>query len=118
LSIEPPFRTITNRFIYTNFKNLLIRENQQSEIMEKVNDIDIDHKIQFDALYFNIIKKIKFLISNNRVIRETGFELFENEWKNFKSDFMMILDNLISRPYLLIPFNLEDIIEGTIFVYL
>lgn len=65
-----------------------------------------------DEIFLNLLKKIKFHLINNKLIRETGFEIFENEWVNFKSSMSIIVESLISKPYLIIPFNLEDIIEG------
>jgi hypothetical protein len=79
---------------------------------EKINSIDFQHKQFLDEIFLNLLKRIKFHIINNKLIRETGFELFENEWRNFKSDFSIVVESLISKPYLIIPFNLEDIIEG------
>jgi len=115
LGVEPTFRTITNRFIYINLKTLIINDIEfKKTALEKTNQIDINHKIQLDTIFLNILKRIKYFISNNKLIRETGFELFENEWRNFKSCFNTIIESLISKPYLLIPFNLEDIIEGKI----
>jgi|LauGreDrversion4_2_1035121.scaffolds.fasta_scaffold2080551_1 hypothetical protein len=44
---------------------------------------------------------------------ETGYETFVEEWKNYtKKNLKMIIDDMLSRPYLLIPFNLEDVVEG------
>jgi hypothetical protein len=92
---------------------LIIKDiDSKKTILEKVNEIDINHKIYLDMIFLNILKRIKYLINNNKLIRETGFELFQNEWRNFKSDFSIVIESLISKPYLLIPFNLEDIIEG------
>lgn len=78
----------------------------------KLNVIEAHHKQYLDEIFLNLLKRIKFYIINNKIIRETGFELFENEWKNYKTDFSNIIEALISKPYLIIPFNLEDIIEG------
>jgi len=97
-------------------KSLLIRDEDINNIFnfEKVNHIDQRHRQHLDALFLSLLKKIKLFINKNKLIRETGFELFENEWRNFKSDFSIIIEGLISKPYLIIPFNLEDIIEGKI----
>ena len=108
------FRTITNRFLYLNLKNLLIRNEDfdKKYKIEKINTIDFHHQQFLDEIFLNLLKRIKLHIINNKLIRETGFELFENEWRNLKSDFSIIVESLISKPYLIIPFNLEDIIEG------
>lgn len=96
-------------------KILLVMEDDLNNRFnfEKVNVIDAHHKKFLDELFLNLLKRIKFYIINNKLIRETGFELFENEWRNFKSEISSIIEGLISKPYLIIPFNLEDIIEGT-----
>ena len=59
-------------------------------------------------------REIKFFIQNNRLIRDIGYEIFENEWNNYQKDFSIDIENLISHPFLLIPYNLEDIVEGKI----
>lgn len=89
-----------------------MKESNIENDLEKVNLLDLNHKIMFDSVYANLLKKIKFYIQSNRVIRDTGFEMFETEWKNYKIDLSAVIESLISKPYLLIPFNLEDIIEG------
>jgi hypothetical protein len=55
------------------------------------------------------------MIINNKYIRDNGFELFENEWKNYKQNLDSVIDEMISKTFLLIPFNLEDMIEGILF---
>ena len=52
------------------------------------------------------------IILNNKYIRESGFEYFENEWKIFSGDIETSLNRLIVKHFLIIPYNLEDIIEG------
>jgi len=52
------------------------------------------------------------IIINNKYVREKGFELFEDEWSNYISDINSSINKLISKPYLILPFNIEDIIEG------
>lgn len=103
--VEPPFRTITNRLILENINSLIIKENYLSFVDR--NHLDIINKI-----YYTYLSNIKLIIINNKYIRETGFELFETEWKIYKKDLSKIIEDLISKPYLLIPFNLEDIVEG------
>jgi hypothetical protein len=103
--VEPPFRTITNRIILENINSLLIKENSMSFVDR--NHLDIINKI-----YYTYLSNIKLIIINNKYIRETGFELFENEWKNYKLDISATAEDLISKPFLIIPFNLEDMIEG------
>ena len=48
----------------------------------------------------------------NKYIKENGYELFEMEWSNYKKDFNSTINSIISHPFLLIPFNLEDTISG------
>ena len=57
------------------------------------------------------MSNIKLLILNNKYIKEAGYELFEIEWNFFKKDIESVINGLISYPFLLIPFNLEDLIE-------
>lgn len=103
--VEPPFRTVTNRIILQNIHSLIIKDNGFS--FTERHHLDIINKI-----YYTYLSNIKLIILNNKYIRETGFELFENEWKNYKIDITSIIEELISKPFLLIPFNLEDMIEG------
>ena len=105
--IEPPFRTITNRLILQNVSSLIIKKN-------KLNLIERNHLDIINKIYYSFLSNIKLTIINNKFIRETGFELFELEWRNYKQNLSIIIDELISKPFLLIPFNLEDIIEGII----
>ncbi len=51
------------------------------------------------------------MILNKKVIKELGYELFENEWSIFKLDFSPLVKQLIESPYVLVPFNLEDSIQ-------
>ena len=70
------------------------------------------HKKSLNSIYINLINKIKIYIHGNRLIRDLGYEIFENEGKKNQRDFNEIIENLIANPYLLIPYNLEDIVEG------
>ena len=88
--------------------SLLIKE-QGFSFIER-NQLDIINKI-----YYSYLSNIKLIILNNKYIRETGFELFELEWRNYKYEITLTVEDLISKPFLLIPFNLEDIIEGIYF---
>jgi hypothetical protein len=108
--VEPSFRTITNRIILENIFSLIAKEEGLSFIDRYQLDI-------LNKIYYTYLSNIKLIIINNRYIRETGFELFENEWKNYNIQISSTIEDLISRPYLLIPFNLEDVIEG-IFIFL
>ena len=103
--VEPPFRTITNRLILQNISSLIIKKNN-------VNMIERNHLDIINKIYYSFLSNIKLIIINNKFIRETGFELFELEWRNYKQNLSIIIDELISKPFLLIPFNLEDIIDG------
>jgi hypothetical protein len=103
--VEPPFRTITNRLILENISALLVKDEGFSFVER--TQLDIINKI-----YYSYLSNIKLIILNNKYIRETGFELFENEWKDYKLEILQTAEDLISKPFLLIPFNLEDIIEG------
>jgi hypothetical protein len=49
-------------------------------------------------------------MSDNKYIKENGYEIFETVWKNYHIP--VSIDDLISRPFLLFPFNMDDTIEG------
>ncbi len=105
--VEPSFRTITNRIILENISSLIIKEEGLSFVER--GQLDIINKI-----YYSYLSNIKLIILNNKYIRETGFELFENEWKVYKSEIFGTIEDLVSKPFLLIPFNLEDVVEGRV----
>lgn len=100
LLVEPSFRTITIRLIITNFENLIGTKLESTHL-------DLLNKI-----YYSFLSNIKLLILNNKYIKEAGYELYESEWNNFRKDIATVINEITSRPYLLIPFNLEDIVEG------
>src|SRR5690606_26993786 len=105
--VEPSFRTITNRLILENIKSLIIKD-------EGVSFVDRNHLDIINKIYYTFLSNIKLIIINNKYIRETGFEHFEAEWRNYKTDISVVVEDLVSKPFLLIPFNLEDTIEGKI----
>jgi hypothetical protein len=82
--------------------------------LSELNYIDKNHLDIINKIYYTFLSNIKLIIINNKYIRETGFEHFENEWKNYKVDISVVIEDLVSKPFLLIPFNLEDTIEGKI----
>jgi hypothetical protein len=108
--VEPPFRVITNKILFRNIKSLIVKDKKQSFV--DGSQLDIINKI-----YYTYLSNIKLIILNNKYIRETGFELFEEEWKEYVEDISPILDDLISKPFLLIPFNLDDSIDGRNLLY-
>ena len=71
------------------------------------NHCDILNKI-----YYTYICNIKMIIIKNKYVREKGFELFEIEWTNYISDINIEIKKLISKPFLILPFNIEDVLEG------
>jgi hypothetical protein len=105
--VEPSFRTITNRLILEIITSFLIKDNGFSFVERSQMDI-------INKIYYSYLSNIKLIILNNKYIRETGFELFENEWRTYRGEISLVVEELISRPYVLIPFNLEDEIEGMI----
>ena len=52
--------------------------------------------------------EIMELISGQCRVRLKG----ETEWKNYRIPVSQAIDDLISRPFLLFPFNMDDTIEG------
>lgn len=115
MGIDPSLRIITNRFIYLNLNNLMIN-NEGNNNLNNLNIME-SHKGFLDNIYLGLIKKIKFFIQNNRIIRDIGYEMFENEFQNYQKDFSDTIENLISNPFLLVPYNLEDIVEGKIIYF-
>jgi hypothetical protein len=53
-------------------------------------------------------------MNENKFIKENGYEIFETEWKNYLIPISQSIDDLISRPFLLFPFNMDDTIEGNL----
>lgn len=104
LLAEPSFRNITNRVILELLKFLVLKDSGVSYVERR-------HVDQISKIYYTYLSNIKLVILNNKFIRDTGYELFESEWKNYKNDLSLITDELIRKPFLLIPFNLEDTIE-------
>lgn len=103
--VEPSFRTITTRIILENLIALIVKTDSLNYVER--NHLDIINKI-----YYTYLSNIKLIILNNKYIRVTGYELFETEWRNYRQEISLIIDDLIAKPFLVIPFNLEDIIEG------
>lgn len=48
------------------------------------------------------------MILNKKIIRDFGYEVFEEEYYLYKSDMSPTLRKLVSTAYLLVPFNLEE----------
>lgn len=92
--------------------------NLENLIVIKPSILESNHIDFINKIYYTYISNIKMIILKNKYVRETGFELFEKEWSNYSNDINSILKQLISKPYLIIPFNLEDIVEGKIFILL
>lgn len=86
--------------------------NIETLVSNKKNILDINHTDILNKIYFKYINNIRMIILNNKYIRESGFEYFENEWKIFSGDIETSLNRLIVKHFLIIPYNLEDIIEG------
>ena len=91
--------------------------NIETLVLTKPSILDSNHIDFINKIYYTYISNIKMIILNNKYVRETGFELFENEWKNYSNDVNGVLKQLISKPFLIIPFNLEDIIEGKLYFF-
>lgn len=86
--------------------------NIETLILRKPNLLDSNSIDILNKIYYTYIQNIRMIILNNKIIRDTGFELFENEWKNYSLDVNSVLNQMISKPYLILPFNLDDIVEG------
>lgn len=86
---------------------------------DELNYVERNHLDIVNKIYYTYLSNIKLTILNNKFIRETGYEMFESEWKNYRKDLLITVNDVISKPFLIIPFNLEDVIEGKIcnFIY-
>ena len=90
--------------ILENFENLTL------------SIIDSYHLDVMNKIYHNILSSIRLLILNNKYIKDAGFEIYENEWLIYLKDVDSLINTMISQPFLLIPFNLDDIIEGNLII--
>jgi len=100
LKVDPHFRTITIRLILETIQNLATG---------RLDSQDIE---QLNQVFKNYVRNIKRSLSLSKNSKEYGFEIFEEEWKSYcKKNIGIVINDVISRPYLLIPFNLEDIVE-------
>jgi len=69
-------------------------------------------------VFENYFSSIKQSLNTNKNVKEAGYEIFTEEWKSYtKKNLKSIIDEMLSRPYLLIPFNLEDVVEGNIRIH-
>ena len=109
--IEPAFRTITSRIILENIKSLIIKS-------EGMSFVERSHLEIINKIYYSYLSNIKLNFLNNKYIKGIGYESFESEWKVFTSNFVKIIEDLVSKPFLLIPFNLEDQIESKYYIIL
>ena len=82
---------------------------------DKLDDSNCELIDKIFKIYSNSVKNA---LNSNKIVREYGYEVFEEEWKNFhKNSLRNTINDIISRPYLLIPFNLEDVVEGNLNYY-
>ncbi len=100
--IDQPFRTITNRILIENINTLIVRKKNTDNCF--INPIN--------KIILNLMKNIKQLLNDNKFIKENGYEIFEKEWRNYKQSISLTVEDLISRPFLLFPFNMDDTIDG------
>jgi hypothetical protein len=82
----------------------MIKSNSNCYINRR--HIDVINK-----LYYSVLSAIKVMTLNKKIIRETGYELFEQEWEEYSKSVDIVIKKLIDSPYILIPFNLEDSIN-------
>jgi len=106
LIADSHFRTVTVRLIIENFTKFICafvekKSKQSSESFETLNTI-----------YYSYLSKVKLMMINNQFLKETAYELFTSEWKEYSKDFDLLVSELVSYPFLLVPPNLIDEIEG------
>lgn len=105
--IDQPFRTITNRILLENLFKLIVRKNNTDHTY--INTIN--------KVLHHLLKNIKLLMCDNKFIKENAYEIFENEWKNYTQQISQTIESLVSKPFLLFPFNMDDSIEGKNYIY-
>jgi len=54
------------------------------------------------------------MIFSNHFIKETSYESFCSEWKEYNKDFDSIINQISNSCYLLMSYNLTNDIEGSI----
>jgi hypothetical protein len=100
LKIESHFRCITIRLILHSVESYFAG-GYNIETYKILNQVLLQ--------YYNSIKQA---LTHSKSIKENGYEIFLDEWKNYQHKTLgLTLKSLISRPFLLIPFNLEDVVE-------
>ncbi len=95
---------LTNRLLLLTLNKILIRTSSFSYI-EKY------HIEKINKLYYLSLSNIKVMLQNSKMIRDKGYELFENQWNLYISntDICNMTAKLISTHHLLLPFNIEEI---------
>lgn len=88
--------------------------NIETLVLRKPNILNQNSINVLNKIYFSYIKNIKWIISNNKFVRDSGYELFETEWKYYSDDVNNILNQMISKPYLLMRFKKENNLDGNI----
>jgi len=108
LQYENQFRKITFKILMKNFERLLIRDIENKQNMH----ILTHHLDNINKLYYSILSSIKLMILNKKLIRESGYEIFETEWSDYSSnDISILIKKIVDSPFCLIPFTMEDLIE-------
>ena len=103
LCIEPQFRNITVRLILETILNL------------EGNKIDKSNMDLLINIFKDYILSIKKDLLFSKIIKDEGTFIFKEELKNHSSiPIEAVIESILSRPFLLIPFNLEDDIEGKV----
>ena len=77
------------------------------------NKLDENSINLISSINGKIINSIKQSLSLSKNIKDSAYVIFEQELKNYtKNNTGNLINSIISRPYLLIPFNLEDTVQG------
>lgn len=95
---------LTNKLLLMTLNKILIKTTSFSYI-EK------NHIEKINKLYYLSLSNIKVMLQNNKMIRDKGYELFENQWNLYisSSDICNMTTKLVSTHHLLLPFNIEEI---------
>jgi len=108
LLIESQFRSLTIRLIIEDIKIIIMGDSQR----KKASFYNSSHEDSLNDIYYIYLNNIKLMILNNHFIKETSYNLFCSEWKEYNKDFDTTIDKLIHCSYLLMSYNLTNDMEG------
>ena len=66
---------------------------------------------QINKIYYTYLSKLKLMTMANHFIKETAYEMFCQEWKEYCKDINLVLNETLQHAFLIIPFNLVENID-------